>query len=256
MINTLNFTDQNASKKSKQLRMKKLILLSGVFCCLMGTAFAQSSIEFIPMGGYTFGDKLQFNNSFGQVSTAWNYGGSIQFNLNRHFGIEVMYNRMDVTAKMYNYGAFPGDAPIYQTNAGINYIMVGPNASFPLPNSPVSLFLGASLGAAIFSPSPQDFTSNAKFAYGLQAGANIYITPQFGIRLSGRLLGTAPADGYYFGQWGEPGGGGYYNYNPGLVQFGFNVGFIVGLGRVLPADQQKQRATRHARPPRKYYYYN
>ncbi len=238
--------------------MKKLILLSGFLCAMIGTGFAQSSIEFIPMGGYTFGDKLQFNSTFGQVSSAFNYGGSIQFNINRHFGIEVMYNRMDVTGKLYNYGAQPRDAPIYQTNAGINYIMAGPNASFPLNNSPVSLFVGASLGAAIFSPAPLDFSSNAKFAYGVQAGANIYVTPQFGIRLSGRLLGTAPADGYYFGEWGEPGsgGGGFYNYNPGLVQFGFNVGFIIGLGRVLPPDQKVQRAPRHQRAPRRYYYYN
>ena len=90
--------------------MKKWILLSGLMCCMFGVSFAQSSIEFIPTGGYTFGDKLDFANSFGRVDAAFNYGGSFQFNFNRHLGIEIAYNRMQTPAKLYNYGAIPGDA--------------------------------------------------------------------------------------------------------------------------------------------------
>ena len=233
--------------------MKKWPLLSGVLCCMFGISFAQSSIEFIPTGGYTFGDKLNFANTFGRIDAAFNYGGSFQFNFNRHMGIEIAYNRMQTPAKLYNYGAIPGDAPTYQTSAGINYIMAGPVTRFPLPESPVSLFMGADLGAAIFTPSPNSFSSNAAFAYGFQAGADIFVDPQVGIRLSARLLGTAPtSSGYYFGYWGDPGGS--YFTNPGLLQFGFNVGLIIGLGKVLPAYQH---AVRQPRPPhpRKYYYY-
>jgi hypothetical protein len=233
--------------------MKKGILLSGLLCCMFGMTFSQSSIEFIPQGGYTFGDKLDFANSFGRIDAGFNYGGSFQFNFNRHLGMELMYNRMQVPAKLYNYGAIPGDNPTYQTSAGINYIMAGPVSRFPLPESPVSLFMGADLGAAIFTPSPNSFSSNAAFAYGFQAGADIFVQPQFGIRLSARLLGTAPpSSGYYFGYWGDPGG--YYYTNPGLIQFGFNVGFIIGLGRPLPEYQKPASAPRHPRP-RKYYYY-
>jgi hypothetical protein len=232
--------------------MKKGVFIAGLLCCIYG-AFAQSSIEFIPTGGYTFGDKLDFANSFGKVDAGFNYGGSFQFNFNRHIGIELMYNRLQVPAKLYNYGAVPGDDPIYQTSAGINYIMAGPVSRFPLPGSPVSLFMGADLGAAIFTPSPNSFSSNAAFAYGFQAGADIFVEPQFGIRLSARLLGTAPtSSGYYFGNWGDPGG--YYLTNPGLVQFGFNVGIIIGLGKVLPEYQKAARQQRSPRP-RKYYYY-
>jgi hypothetical protein len=233
--------------------MKKLILLSGLMCCISGVSFSQSSIEFIPMGGYTFADKVDFSNSFGRIDAGFNYGGSFQFNLNRRFGIELMYNRLDVPAKVYPYGAVPGDAPLYQTNAGINYIMAGPITSLPLPGSPVTLFFGADLGAAIYTPGPDDFSSNVKFAFGLQAGTNIYVDPRFGIRLSARLLGIAPSStGYYFGSWGDPGG--YYFTDPGIFQFGFNVGFIIGLGKELPAYQKAQRAPR-GHKPRKYYYY-
>jgi hypothetical protein len=233
--------------------MKKWPLLSGIMCCMFGISFAQSSIEFIPTGGYTFGDKLDFANTFGRIDAAFNYGGSFQFNFNRHMGIEIAYNRMQAPAKLYNYGAIPGDAPTYQTSAGINYIMAGPVTRFPLPESPVSLFMGADLGAAIFTPSPNSFSSNAAFAWGFQAGADIFVDPQFGIRLSARLLGTAPtSSGYYFGYWGDPGGS-YYN-TPGLLQFGFNLGLIIGLGKVLPAYQQAVRQP-HPPHPRKYYYY-
>jgi hypothetical protein len=234
--------------------MKKGILLFSLLFGSFAGAFAQSSIEFIPQGGYTFADKLSFANSFGRVEAGFNYGGSFQFNFNRHLGLELMYNRMQVPARLYNYGAVPGDDPIYQTSAGINYIMAGPVSRFPLPGSPVSLFMGADLGAAIFTPSPNSFSSNAAFAWGFQAGADIFVDPKVGIRLSARLLGAAPpSSGYYFGYWGDPGG--YYYTNPGLVQFAFNVGIIIGLGRELPEYQKVARPPHGPRPPRKYYYY-
>jgi hypothetical protein len=110
--------------------MKKLILLSGLACCIYMTGFAQTTIEFIPQGGYTFGDRLEFASSFGKVDAGFNYGGSFQFNFNRRIGLEIMYNRMQVPAQLYNYGAVPGDIPIYQTSAGINYIMAGPVSRF------------------------------------------------------------------------------------------------------------------------------
>jgi Lipid A 3-O-deacylase (PagL) len=233
--------------------MKKSLLLAGILSCIMGFSYAQSSIELIPTAGYTFADQLNFSNTFGRIQEGFNYGGALQFNFSRRMGIELMYNRMDVNANLYNYGAVPGDIPQYHTNGAINYIMAGPVTSFPLPGTSSSLFIGANLGAAIFSPSPNTFSSNAAFAYGFQTGANIYLNPRVGIRLSGRLLGTAPtSSGYYFGYWGDPNGG-YYS-NPGILQFGFNAGLIIGLGSVLPEYHHPAKMHRTP-PPRRYYYY-
>ncbi len=243
--------------------MKKLVLLSGLLCGMIGAGMAQSTIELIPQVGYTFADQLNFNNTFGRVDENYNLGGSLQFNFSRHFGFEMMYNRMETQAKIYNNGAVPGDQPVYQTNAGINYIMAGPVTTFTLPDGHASLFMGADLGAAIFTPHPNSFTSNSSFAYGFQAGTNIYVGSHFGIRLSGRLMGALPpSSGYYFGSWGYPQG---YIYNgPGLLQLGFNAGFIIGLGKKL---SNYQKAARHyynpppppysppPPPPRRYYYY-
>jgi hypothetical protein len=183
--------------------MKKGALLIAIICGISASSLAQTTIELIPQGGFTFADKVNFNNTYGRINEGFNYGGSLQFNINRHLGIEFMYNRMDVVAGVYNYGAMVGNAPLYQTNAGINYVMAGPVTSFPLPNSPANLFFGMDLGAAFFSPGPVDYSSSAKFAYGFQFGTNIYVDPRIGIRLSGRLLGTAPTSGYYFGAWGS-----------------------------------------------------
>jgi hypothetical protein len=234
--------------------MKKSVLLPIFMICMIGCSFGQSSVEFIPTGGYTFADQLNFTSTFGRITEGFNYGGSFQFNFNRHFGIGLMYNRMDVDANIYNYGAVPGNLPLYHTNGSINYIMAGPVTTFPLPGSNASLFMGANLGAAIFSPTYNSFSSNAAFAYGFEAGSNIYLNPRVGIRLSARLLGTAPtSSGYYFGSWGDPNG--YYYGNPGILQFSFNAGLIIGLGQILPEYHRPQRAHRAPPPPRRYYYY-
>ncbi len=115
------------------------------------------NIEFIPQLGYTFADQLNFGNTFGRVEADYNFGGAFQFNFNRHFGFEIMYNGMQVPAKLYDYGALPGDKPNYQTTAGINYIMAGPVSVFPLPESRSSLFFGADLVLLYLPPIPTVF---------------------------------------------------------------------------------------------------
>ena len=238
--------------------MKKTILLTGLMLGILGISFSQSSIEFIPMGGYTFPEKLNFDQSYGRIGDAFNVGGSFQFNFNRHFGLELMYNRVDATAKMYDYGNPVNRPPFYQTQTGINYIMLGPVSTAQVPGSPVHLFFGALLGAAIYTPGPDDLSSNVGFAWGLQTGANIYFTRRLGLRISGRLLsGAAPnhGSGYYFGSFGESHGG--FFSNPSIYQLGFNAGLVIGLGQALPEYKRAER-TPHRRPashPRRYYYY-
>ncbi|HEY4154122.1 MAG TPA: hypothetical protein VGM24_01805 [Puia sp.] len=237
--------------------MKKTIWITVLMFGIMGYSFGQSAIEFIPMGGYTFPDKLSFDHSFGRIEDGYNVGGSFQFNFNRHFGLELMYNRVDAQAKMYDYGSSMSQAPFYQTRSATNYIMLGPVSSVQVPGSPVQLFFGAMLGAAIYTPGPDDFSSNASFAWGLQTGTNIYFTRRLGLRLSARLLSATASDhgsGYYFGSFGESHGG--YFSNPPIYQFGFNAGLVIGLGRALPEYRRPARPQRRPAPhPRRYYYY-
>ena len=231
---------------------------------LAASSFAQSSIEFIPTAGYTFKDRIDFNTAYGRLGDAVNYGGAIQFNFNKRFGLEFMYERQDPTAKMYDYPVGRGQSPYYTTTAGINYALISPVFSAQVPGSPVHLFFGPLIGASIFTPGPDDQSSNIKFAYGLQAGTNIYITPRLGIRLSAKILSATESNdgGYYFGSFGDGSGNGgnnYYGYsNSNIYQFSLNAGLIIGLGRVFPQHAYRARPQQEQPAPRRrrYYYYN
>lgn len=238
--------------------MKKTIWITVLMMGMMGYSFGQSSIEFIPTAGYTFPDKLSFDHSFGRIDGGLNVGGSVQFNFTRNFGLELMYNRVDATARMYDYGSNMNSTPFYRTQAGINYILIGPISSIQVPGSPIHLFFGGMLGAAIYTPGPDDFSSNAGFAWGLQTGTNIYFTRRLGLRLSARLLSATPSNhgsGYYFGSFGESHGG--YFSNPPIYQFGFNAGLIIGLGQASKVQEHSVRPQRRRPAPRqrRYYYY-
>jgi len=238
--------------------MKKTIWITFLTLGIIGYSFGQSSIEFIPTAGYTFPDKLSFDQSFGRIDDGLNLGGSVQFNFTRNFGLELMYNRVDADAKMYDYGSNMSSRPFYQTHAGINYILIGPISSVQVPGSPVHLFFGGMLGAAVYTPGTDDFSGNAGFAWGLQTGTNIYFTRKLGLRLSARLLSATPSNhgsGYYFGSFGENHGG--YFSNPPIYQFGFNAGLIIGLGQASKVQQRPARPERrsHVPRPRRYYYY-
>jgi hypothetical protein len=237
--------------------MKKASLLTVLMMSILGFCYSQSSIEFIPMAGYTFPEKLNFDHAYGRIGDAVNIGGSFQFNFNRHFGLELMYNRVDAQAKMYDYGMPVNQGSFYQTRAGINYIMLGPVTTVQVPGSPVHLFFGGLLGAAIFTPGPDDMASNAGLAWGLQTGANIYFTRRLGLRVSARLLSSMAPDrgsGYYFGSFGDT----HSNFftNPSIYQFGLNAGLVIGLGKPSKEYKRPVRTHRRAEPrPRRYYYY-
>jgi hypothetical protein len=84
-------------------------------------------------------------------------------------------------------------------------------------------------------------------AWGFQVGTDIYVNPRFGIRFSARVMGTTPASRYYFGDWGDPTGySGILTY-PGLAQFGLNIGFVIGVGKLLPVYHKPVRAQQRLR---------
>lgn len=217
-----------------------LLLLPGIRSC------AQTSVEMIPTGGYTFPDQVNFYNNYGRIEGAANWGGSLQFNVNRNFGIEFMYNRIDASSGIYNYD-YTTQIPVTRQNVAINYIMAGPISSVSFPGSPVHLFFGGELGAAVFEPTPVDYSGNTKFAWGVETGANIYVNPHVGIRMKAQLLSAVGSTGgYYFGYFG---GAGAYGYTyPALYQFGLSAGLIIGIGNILPQSRPHVYVP-HRRPP-------
>ena len=212
-------------------------------------SYAQTSVEFIPTAGYTFSSRTDFYNSYGKIDGGLNFGGSVQFNVNRGFGIELLYNHMATESGLYQYGY--NGAKLAGGDLNLDYYMVGLVQSFTIPNSTVRPFIGALLGAAVFTPGGNNYSNDTKFAVGLQLGTNIYITPRIGLRLKAQLL--SPVDGadggFYFGNFG--GSGGLSTYSD-IYQFSLNGGLIIGLGRILP-KQMPHPSYRRPRP--RYYRY-
>lgn len=233
--------------------MKKILLLLLAFLVFKTGTRAQTTFEFVPSGGYTFPTQVNFPTTFGRIESAPNWGGSFQFNASRNFGIEVMYNRIDAHSGIYTYqNNSQNNPPVSEQKVGINYIMAGPVQSFGFPGSAIHMFFGGLLGAAVFNPVPIDRSSNTKFAWGLNAGTNVYVSPRFGIRLKAQLLSPIDNSGYFFGNFGNGAGAGYNNYSA-IYQFGFSAGLIIGLGQVIALRphlvKQKPVRTYYRMPP-------
>jgi len=233
--------------------MRKIAIILPLAILAALHSFAQTSVELIPTAGYTFASRTDFYDSYGRISDGLSLGGSVKFNLNRSFGIELLYSHMGTQSGLYNYG-YPRDK-IVGGDLSLDYIMAGAVQSFNIPNSTVRPFIGAFLGAAVLTPgvTTTDQTSDTRFAMGVQLGTNIYMSPRFGLQLKAQLLAPVDATGgsYYYSNYGS--GTSISTYSD-IYQFSLSAGLIIGLGRVLPA-QTYHRARSYRPRPRPYRYY-
>jgi hypothetical protein len=232
--------------------MKKISMIVLLTLVTTSAIFAQTTVDLIPSGGYTFSDRTNFDAGYGKINGAGNLGASLMFNVNRRFGVELMYDHMSTTTGLYAYGS---GTPISQGNLSVNYAMLGLVPYLGDPNAPVRPFFGALIGAGIFSPGVDGTPSDTKFTLGAELGADMYVTPRFGFRIKAQLL--SPVDngsGYYAGS--DAGGNNYASLN--VYQFSLHAGVIIGLGRELPTEQRRVMY-RRARPryyrPAPYPYY-
>jgi len=234
--------------------MRKILVLLPLAILLVMHSFAQTQVELIPSAGYTFASRTDFYDTYGRINGAFNFGGSLKFNLNRSFGIELLYNHMNTQSGLYQYG-YGGDK-VAGGDLRLDYFMLGGVESFNIPNSTVRPFIGAFLGAAVLTPGTDpsnNYSNDTKFAMGVQLGTNIYVSPRVGLQLKAQLL--SPVDGagggFYFSNYGA--GSSIDGYSS-IYQFSLNAGLIIGLGQILP-EQVFHRSYRPARPrPYRYYY--
>jgi hypothetical protein len=231
--------------------MRKIAMILPIAVLLALHSFAQTQVELIPNAGYTFASRTDFYDVYGRINEGLNLGASLKFNLNRSFGLEVLYSHMNTQSGVYQYG-YDGQK-LAGGDLALDYIMLGMVPSFNV-SGPVRPFLGVLLGAAVLTPGANSaYSSDTKFAMGLQLGTNIYCTPRVGIQLKAQLL--SPVDGtgggFYVSNYGVSSGISGYS---SIYQFSLNAGLIIGLGEVLP-QQVYHRNYPHARPrPYRYYY--
>jgi hypothetical protein len=230
--------------------MRKIIFTVALAVFVASCSWAQTSVELIPTAGYTFASRTDFYDSYGRINGGLNLGGSLKFNLNRSFGMEVLYSHMNTQSGLYEYGY--GGNKLSGGDLALDYIMLGGVQSFGIPNSTVRPFLGAFLGAAVLTPGTADYSNDTKFAVGVQLGANIYVSPRLGLQLKAQLLSPVDAAGgdFFFSNFGS--GGGISTYSS-IYQFSLNAGLIIGLGQVLPEQIYSRPARRPG--PRHYRYY-
>src|SRR5258708_3203939 len=234
--------------------MRKIAIILPMVVLAALHSFAQTSVELIPTAGYTFASRTDFYDYYGRINDGLSLGGSVKFNLNRIFGIELLYSHMVTQSGLYDYG-FPGVKRV-GGHLSFDYIMAGAVQSFTIPNSTVHPFIGAFLGAAVLTPgvTTADYSSDTRFAMGLQLGTNIYMSPRFGLQLKAQLLApvTAAGGSYYYSNY--YGSGGSISTYSDIYQFSLSGGLIIALGRVLPAQVYPRSYRPHPRY-RRYYYY-
>jgi opacity protein-like surface antigen len=206
--------------------MKKYYFLLSVFLFSFFVQ-AQNSNSFLLnlYGGYTFSDKVEYNNAYGYVEDGFEYGIGFEYFFITNTSVELKYNRLDTKLPLY------GGPMRNQLNAGddkgaVNYILLDYTRYFDV-GSNVLPYLGAGAGVAILE-TPQS-GSGTYFAWEIKGGVKIKTASPLSINLNAYLQSMAAAVGnsYYWTYIGVVGATDYVS----TYQF--------GLGATLSYDFTK-----------------
>jgi len=161
---------------------------------------------------YAFDDKVDSYYSTtsyfrGTLEGGFEYGGGLEYILRPAYGIEFSYLRLDSKAPMVYYDIIERSAEL---DVASNYLMLGGNR-YLVGNPKIEPYFGLQMGMGIFKVNnPEtDNTGNAtKFAWGLKAGINIWLSDKIGLKLQGGLLSAVQSvgGGLYFGTGGASAG--------------------------------------------------
>lgn len=205
--------------------MKKVILLFGGLLFLPFFIFAQR-VELTPFGGYVFASKMYASNGNVRFLGNAQYGAILSVAVSRVCDVDLIYNRSDTKAEIN-----VSDYPYKQVPLSINYMQIGFTKNFRV-HPKVSPFVGFNLGACLMAPK-EDYYDAWFFSMGLNAGAKIYLSNHFGLRLQAQGLFPVEGSGYSFfvGTGGTGGGVSLYS---SMIQFGLTGSLIFRIGSVSP----------------------
>ena len=213
--------------------MKKLVALLAIMCVSFGAnAQDQGSILLKGYAGYTFSDKVEFDYGYVDVQSAFQWGGGLEYFVQKTSSIEVKYLNMAGTMATYGPPTWPANgAGNVQLNAGddkgsLGYLLADFTHYFD-NGGKVAPYLGAGLGVGFINPPQQSNTTG--FAWDLKAGAKIKTSGPVSINLEAYLQSISKAVGtdYYYTWYGPVGVNDY----AATLQF--------GLGAVLCYDFKK-----------------
>jgi opacity protein-like surface antigen len=140
----------------------------------------------------------------GSIKGGFQYGGGLEVMPYPAAGVEFIYLRLDSKAPMDYYNLIAKHATF---DLASNYLFLSFNKYLPV-NPKIEPFAGMQLGMGIFSvanPDNGNSSSATKFAWGLKAGANIWLSEKVGLKIQAGLLSAVQAvgGGLYFGTGGS-----------------------------------------------------
>ncbi|WP_125721808.1 outer membrane beta-barrel protein [Flavobacterium ustbae] len=215
--------------------MKKYLLLFVVFSFSL-TLSAQSAQSFLLnlYGGYTFSDKVDFDNSYARVEDGFGYGVGLEYFIMDNASVELKYNRLDTRMPLYTKVLTRDGVPAgTQLNAGddkgaINYILADYTYYFGSSSQKALPFLGAGAGVAILE-SPRN-GNGTYFAWEVKAGVKVKTNSPVSINLHAYLQSMSAAVGYDY----------YWDYYWGPVGVtDYASTFQFGLGAAISYDFSK-----------------
>jgi hypothetical protein len=215
--------------------MKKIFFAFLIFLC-SGLCLQAQNIRLNLYGNYVFDDHVDSyystTNYFnGTIQGGLLWGAGLEFRLQQHYGIELMYMRQDTHAPTEYWDQQEDEVRHSNLKLGINWIMLGGARSFRA-NEHVEPYGGLMLGMCIVdaeNPDKNSSASTTKFGWGFRLGTNIWVNEAIGIKLQAQLLSATQAagGGLYFGTGGA--GAGVTTYST-MYQFVLGGGLTFKFG--------------------------
>jgi opacity protein-like surface antigen len=200
-----------------KFNMKKLLtivfLLTGSYVFGQSSAKSSGNGPSVRLTGYTtyafddnHVDSYYSSTSYfsGSVKGGFQYGGGLEVMPFPQAGLEVTYLRLDSKAPLTYYN----DGEKYANfDLASNYVFLGFNKYAPV-NPKIEPYAGLQLGIGIYNitnPTNDNSSSSTKFAWGIKAGTNIWVSEKVGIKLQANLISAVQAvgGGVYFGTGGS-----------------------------------------------------
>lgn len=198
--------------------MKKYNLLFVVFLfSIFATAQQSKSILLNLYGGYTFSDKVEYDNTYGYVEDGFEYGIGLEYFFIENSSVELKYNRLDT--KLPLYGPFGTQLNAGDDKGAINYVLLDFTHYFTTGADKVLPYLGAGAGVAILE-TPQS-GNGTYFAWEAKLGIKITTSSPLSINLNAYLqsMSAAVGNSYYWTYYGIVGATDYVS----TYQFGLGA---------------------------------
>lgn len=153
-------------------------------------------------GGYTFGDKLNYDGYSAKIEDGFQYGAGAEYFFSTNNSIELKYLREDT--KIPFYGPAGNQLNSGDDKAAFNYILLDGTHYFDT-GSNVLPYLGGGLGVGIVE-APHD-GGGTYFAWNIKGGVKIKTASSVSVNLNAYLqsMSAAVGNSYYWTYYGPVG---------------------------------------------------